>query len=150
MAQTRLAGCGCEDGDDDRDRVVGLLKFSGQASTAGISFLADGGPGTPVTSAPSYPVARRKLRLKNLAVNLLGFTPPSGVSLTVQLLKNGSPVSGFSVTYEAGDTGVLSTKTKRVKLSRDDTFDLQVSLAGIGVLPRFVNLSATIEEVARR
>jgi len=129
----------------------GLLKFSGFAAGAlsGLvpvaSFLADSGAGIGVGSilllAQGYPEAIAR-SLRNLAVNIFGFTVPPLGSIVVELLQNGVPVPGFSVTYNTGDSGIKTVVAGPAPYAIGDTFDLRVTTTGI--LAAGVNVSATV------
>jgi len=119
----------------DHDDEGSLLKFSGILEVGEFPltyYLGDAGPVELWAEIPvTYPVARRT-RLKNLAVNV---TPPvlvpPGALLSVQLFKNGVPVPGFLLTWNAGETtGVKLAKTDELKLSKGDLFDLRATLSG--------------------
>jgi hypothetical protein len=169
MADAQILNPGCDDDCDDDDKEGkrgkrghrghrghrgpggrGLLKFSGAVNSAEgptpvVSYLADhgsglGGPSVLLT-AQGYPVATTP-NLRNLAVNLLGFTVPSSAQLIVELLKNGSPVPGFVVTYNPGETGVHFVAAGPVAFAPPDTFDLRVTTINLGGV--VVNLSATV------
>jgi hypothetical protein len=131
----------------------GLLKFSGQALTApggltAISYLADTGfsivPG-PVVVAPSYPVARA-LNLRNLATNvLIPVIPPTiFVFITIELLQNGTPVPGFTITYGPGETGVKTVAVGPAPFVAGDRFDLKISTNSLAELERGATVSATV------
>jgi hypothetical protein len=127
-----------------------LLKFSGVAapsinSTPLISYLADAGVGVGtvpiITTAPSYPVAIPH-NLQNLSTNVQ-FTLSAGLTLVIQLLKNGAPVAGFLTTYGAGDSGIKSVATAEVPFAIGDTLDLRVTTTGV-FDESGLNVSATI------
>lgn len=132
----------------------GLLKFSGQALTApggltAISYLSDNGfsivPG-PVVVAPNYPVART-LNLRNLATNVLipVIPPTTFVFIIIELLKNGAPVPGFTITYGPGETGVKTVAAGPTPfVAGVDRFDLKISTNSLAELERGVTVSATV------
>ena len=105
-----------------------ILKFSAtpqgpEGAGTTISFLVDDVSQLAPLNPPGYPITDT-LRVHHLGVNL-AVTPADGTSFTVQLYKNGSPVDGFAVTYEAGQTGVRTLRgVKPVKFERGDTLDL--------------------------
>ena len=132
----------------------GLLKFSGTVAPAVegglvVSFLEDYGAGvasfqgvTPVSLAPSYPIAVAR-NLRNMATNLLlGFVVPDGGQIVIELLQNGVSVPGFVITYTGGETGIKSVLAGPAAFAIGDTFDLRVSVTG-GVVDT-VDLSATV------
>lgn len=141
------SGCG---GSRKNKRSGGLLKFSGVANILTdegpvVSYLADAGvgPGIPfVTLPPSYPVAIKR-KLQNFAVNLSGAVIASG-TLLVELLQNGTPLSGFSVTYSTGQSGIKTVQTSSVDAPIGSTFDVRVTATGTSGVAGYVNLSATV------
>lgn len=119
--------------------MFSLLKFCGAAAADGVSYLADFGIGkTAQDTAPSYPIAIHRLELRDIAVNLL--TTLTG-SLTIELLRNGSVVSDFTITYAAGESGVKKLKTDGKTFKRGDTLDVRVTNADAET---DANLSVTI------
>lgn len=110
---------------------AGLLKFSGSATSTstGITFLADSGiPLAPSTTALGYPIATA-MSLENLSTNLSAGGPvPPGATLVFELLQNGVPVPGFSITYVAGENGIKSVAVGPVAFAIGDTFDLRVTV----------------------
>lgn len=115
-----------------------LLKFSGRAlraadATPVPSFLADAGTGgaAPViTVPPSYPVVRES-NARKLTVNLQ--TALAGAAtLTVELLRNGVLVPGFSIAYSAGGTasGVQSVEPAEALFAADDLLDVRTTTTG--------------------
>lgn len=132
----------------------GLLKFAGVVAPAAellpvASFLEDFGTGlgagSIISLAPDYPVAIPRTFV-NMATNLLlGFTVPIGGSIIFELLRNGAPVPGFTITYGAGQTGIQAIAAGPVTFAIGDTFDVRVTVSGTITLP--VNVSATIGTV---
>lgn len=124
--------CGCRDKHKKHKENSSYLKFSGEVPVllaAQTTYLGDAGPVVLGTSIVSYPVARRG-RLKDLAVNIAPpvLVPATGL-VTVQLFKNGVAVPDFVVTWVPGETtGLKSVKTDGLKLSRDDFFDLRLTI----------------------
>jgi hypothetical protein len=141
------AGCGCTTSTTSD----GLLKFSGLAATAEgggsqVSYLVDTGPDTitgfPTFTSPDYPLAQRRT-MQGLSVNLIGVTLSPGQTILVELLKNGTAVPGFSVSFGSGDTGVKSNPdAPRTTFPVGSTFSLRVTTAGFS--GSGVPLSATI------
>lgn len=129
----------------------GLLKFSGICGTdsesAVTSYLADAGfddsdPDLTTSKAPSYPVAVAH-SLVNLATNIsLSPVIPGGGSVTIKLLKNGSPVAGFSITYGPGQSGVMSAVAGPAAYAIGDTFDVEV--ISTDITAPLVDVSATV------
>lgn len=122
----------------------GLAKFSGAMATSGNTFLADTGTAVLVGSNifPDYPVPSAR-NLQNLATNIGAFVVPLGASITFEVLVNTGPVLGYSITYNAGDTGVKSISFGPVALPINAVFSLRVTPTGVIVAP--VEVSATIE-----
>jgi hypothetical protein len=129
----------------------GLLKFSGTADANSestiVSYLADSGVGVGtvpfITVAPAYPVAIAR-SLVNFATNVLGtvIIPPSG-SIVIELLKNGVPVPGFSISYgPLGPTsGIKTVAAGPVAFAIGDTFDVRVTTTDIAA---GIDVSATV------
>jgi len=141
--------CGCDDKHKKHKENSSYLKFSGVVSVllaSQTTYLGDAGP---VSLGPStvisYPVARRG-RLKDLAVNINPpvLVPATGL-VTVQLFKNGVAVPDFVVTWVPGETtGLKSVKTASLKLSRDDFFDLRLTLLNMQTEIDAIVITATI------
>lgn len=132
----------------------GLLKFSGVVAPAlelapVVSYLEDWGIGVGVgaiiSTAPRYPVAVAH-NLRNMATNLLpGFvTPiiPLGGAILIELLRNGVPVPGFSITYGPGESGVKSVLAGPAAFAIGDTFDMRATVSGTVAVD--VDVSATV------
>jgi len=161
MADIRIKSPDCNDDDDckrgkrgKRGRQGppgpssgGLLKFSGLLRFGQgeiISFLADANANN--SFFVNYPVAVTH-SLRNLATNLLYTILPNEGTIVIDLLKNGIPVPGFSITYGPGETGI-----KQVLAGPEifvegppTTFDLRITATDIfneDADP--INLSATI------
>ena len=125
-------GCGCSSsGGSD-----GLLKFSGFIGTAEgggslVSYLADAGLALDavVVNPMNYPMALQRT-LQGLSVNIGTTTLSSGQSVLVEVLRNGSAVPGFNVSYGVGDSGVKTNTTGRITYNPGDTFALRVTTAG--------------------
>jgi len=124
--------CGC---DKKHKENSSYLKFSGIVPVllaSQTTYLGDAGPvilSDSTVAVVSYPVARRG-KLKDLAVNIAPpvLVPGTGL-VTVQLFKNGVAVPDFVVTWVPGETtGLKSVKTDGLKLSRDDFFDLRLTI----------------------
>lgn len=123
----------CDDDDDIDDVTTAWLKFSGgiYPEFGSPRYLCDSAFEAAADTPPAYPAPSRG-KLKDLTVNAHTGTLPEGASITVRLLKNGSPVSGFEVVYSEGEAaGIRRTKTHAVKFSSEDTFDLEVLFNGI-------------------
>ena len=127
------SSCSC---NGSRSGSDGLLKFSGFVGTAEgggsfVSYLADAGIvlDEVETSAMNYPMALQRT-LKGLSVNV-GITLSSGQSILVEVLRNGSSIPGFNVTYGVGDTGVKTNESAGpITYAAGDTFALRVTTAG--------------------
>lgn len=117
----------------------GLLKFSGvvdaNAELTTLNYLPDSGfaSGQPEAVAIAYPAAISRT-LQNLSINVVQALVAG--SVTVQLLRNGAPVLGFSAVYTSADpAGVpITTLTAPEPFNPGDTFDLLVTTTpGTGV-----------------
>lgn len=129
----------------------GLLKFSAAASadseggTSITTFLADGGTDATASGvAPSYPIAVKR-RIRNLATNVLGFTVPSGGSITIDLLLNGSPVAGFSTSYGTGEGGIKQVTAGPLSVSPGDTLDVRVITAVLAISTVLISATLGVE-----
>lgn len=168
MADMTRLGPGCDDDCGERGErgrrgrrgptgpagpaAGGLLKFSAVATPSGegglptTSYLADTGFGFsagPFFVAPNYPVAVAH-SLVNMATNLLqGFVIPTGGSMVFELLRNGVPVPGFTITYGPGESGVKSVLAGPQAYAVGDTFDIQVTTSGAAISAG-VDVSATV------
>jgi hypothetical protein len=105
-----------------KHRSSSFLKFSGM-TLVGQSFLADTGNG-PTSNVPhAYPVPAP---FKTGTMSATIFTTiPVGGSMTIQCVRNGVPVPGFSITFNGGDIGTKSV-TQRVPFAKGDTIGLVV------------------------
>lgn len=124
---------------------AGLLKFSGAvlSTDSGITFLADSGiPLAPSTTALAYPLATAQ-SLKNITANLSSTVPPEA-TVIFDLLQNGVPVAGFTVTYIAGESGIKSALAGPVAFAIGDTFDLRVTISPVNLFEGDPLVSATI------
>jgi hypothetical protein len=111
-----------------------ILKFSGLVPGGEgtvTSFLTDGGPDTEAASTPPrYPFGE-KFKIGVLTCNLLdGATPPPGGLVICQVVKNGTPIPNFAVTYKPGQTGILMTLSKGTKFRPGDTLGLAMIATG--------------------
>jgi hypothetical protein len=111
-----------------------------------VSYLTDTGLGLldPGVFPPSYPVAATR-RLRNLATNLF-FTVATGQLIVIELLRNGTPVPGFVITYGPGETGVKAVTAGPTVFNGapvPDTFDLRVTTTNVSN-DGAVNVSATV------
>jgi hypothetical protein len=89
----------------------------------GQSFLADTGD-LPASSVPhAYPVPT-PFRTGTMSATIFTAVPVSG-SLTIQCVKNGVPVPGFSITFNEGEIGTKSV-TQSVPFNEGDTIGLVV------------------------
>jgi hypothetical protein len=166
MADIEILNSDCDEDDDDKRGKRGkrghrghrghrgldsggLLKFSGVVAPAVegalVTYLTDFGvglgSGSMITTAPSYPVAVPH-NLRNLSTNLLGAVVPVGGSILVELLKNGIPVPGFTITYGPGENGVKSVVAGPVAFAIGDRFDIRVTASALVLIAE--NLSATV------
>jgi hypothetical protein len=127
-----------------------LLKFSGVVApaTEGFvdSFFADFGTGLGNAGilglAPSYPFAVTH-DVRNLAVRVITalIGDPTG-EITFDLLRNGSPVPGFSLSFfVGGPAGNQLAVAGPVTFGSGDRLDLRARATGISAP---VNVSATI------
>jgi hypothetical protein len=99
-----------------------FLKFSGM-TLVGQSFLADTGNG-PTSSVPhAYPVPA-PFETRTMSATIFS-TIPTGGSMTIQCVRNGVPVPGFSITFNGGETGTKSV-TQNVPFAEGDTIGLVV------------------------
>src|SRR4029077_1069753 len=90
----------------------GLLKFSGvvapdPAAVFVISYLADWGvghgAGAVLSEPPSYPFAVDH-SVRNLAVRVISpITGPAGAFITFDVVRNGTEVPGFFITFGVGE-----------------------------------------------
>ena len=147
MSETRVTSLRGAEGS-----ARSLLKFSAtpqapEGSGTLVSFLVDDVAQLAPLDPPGYPITNT-LRVHHLGVNL-AVDVLSGTSFTVQLYKNGVAVDGFSVTYEAGQTGVRTLRgAKPVKFERGDTLDLAAiadAIAGASVGAVSATLAIDIE-----
>jgi len=143
--------CGCNDKHKKHKENSSYLKFSGVVPVllaSQTTYLGDAGPvilSDSTVAVVSYPVARRG-KLKDLAVNISPpvLVPATGL-VTVQLFKNGVAVPDFVVTWVPGETtGLKSVKTDSLKLSRDDFFDLRLTLLNMQTAIDAIVITATI------
>lgn len=128
----------------------GLLKFSGLvAAPEGPtldSFLADWGANllAPAIATPmSYPVAIQRT-VQNMSVNVLdgAILGDPGGTVVFNLLKNGAPVAGFSITFlVGGPTGVQTAVAGPVTFLPGDTLDLRATATSV---IQEINVSATV------
>lgn len=128
----------------------GLLKFSGVVAPAVegsvVSFLADWGVGlgigSVISTAPAYPLAVQH-DVRNLAVRVLGaIVGLPGGTIVFELLRNGVPVPGFSITFTVGGpVGNQVVIVGPVTFFIGDRLDLQATATGITAA---VDVSATI------
>lgn len=127
------SGCGCSNRNSDA-----LLKFSGPVATAEgggtlVTYLPDVGPDAVLLSsaptATNYPLAARRTTM-GLATNVFVTLSP-GQSVLFELLKNGSSVPGFSISYGSGDFGVKTNENApRTTYAVGETFALRVTTSG--------------------
>lgn len=127
-----------------------LLKFTGRSGTGefgSTAYLADPGVGPSVAAlgvAPNYPVGET-FSATTLSVNLLTPTPP-GVTLVVEVLKNGAPLPvPLFVAY--GGANPLSGFRRAVlgaplAYAIGDTFDIRAVVVGLLTTP--LSISATL------
>lgn len=141
--------CGCSDKHKKHKENSSYLKFSGVVPVllaSQTTYLGDAGPVIlGASTVISYPVARRG-KLRDLAVNIAPpvLVPATGL-VTVQLFKNGVAVPDFVVTWVPGETtGLKSVKTDSLKLSRDDFFDLRLTLLNMQTAIDAIVITATI------
>jgi hypothetical protein len=99
-----------------------FLKFSGTV-LVGQSFLADTGSGDASDVPHAYPTPVA-FDTNSMAATLFGAVPIGG-SLTIQCVRNGVEVPGFSITYGEGETGTKSV-SQRVPFAQGDTIGLVV------------------------
>jgi hypothetical protein len=128
----------------------GLLKFSGIVAQpegpSQDSFLADWGANLlalPITAPMSYPVAIQRT-VQNMSVNVLdaSIIGDPGGTIVFNLLQNGVPVPGFSITYlVGGPTGVQTVVAGPVTFLPGDTLDLRATAASVN---QTLDVSATI------
>lgn len=127
----------------------GLLKFSGVVGTDTeldvSSYLADTGfqSGQPETVAIAYPTAILRT-LQNLSINVAQAILAG--SVTVQLLRNGAPVLGFTAVYTSADPpGIpITTLTAPEPFNPGDTFDLLVTVTPGTGIQAGIFVSATV------
>jgi len=164
MADIKIIDRGCDDDDDCKrgkrghrgppgSASGGLLKFSGAVNSdpaqTVVNYLADTNVNSVLLSPfpASYPVAVTH-SLRNLATNLLFQVPQGEGPIVIQLLKNGIPVLGFTITYGPGESGVKAVLAGPEVFvggpPTPDVFDLQVTTTNITSVGSAVNLSATV------
>lgn len=111
-----------------------MLKFSGDVLNTtefptNTSFLADRGiqnsAGNVLGLPPNYHFAVPR-SVQNMTAQV-GFLNP-GASVTIDLLKNGSPVPGFSLTFVSG--GSMTAVAGPVPFAIGDLFDIRVTASG--------------------
>lgn len=99
-----------------------FLKFSG-TTLVGQSFLADTGDGPTSAMPHAYPVPT-PFKTGTMSATIFTAIPPGG-SLTIQCVKNGVPVPGFLITFNAGEIGTKSV-TMPTSFDEGDTIGLVV------------------------
>lgn len=105
------------------------MKFSGVVPTvAGDTYMDDAFTDNS-TNPLAYPIAVA-CKAVNMAVNVLGGGTFGAVTLSVQLLKNGSPVAGFTITYTGVQTGVKTVVAGPSSYVAGDTFDVRCHTDG--------------------
>lgn len=80
--------------------------------------------------------------LVNLATNL-DLTVPALSSIVVELLQNGVPVPGFTITYLPGESGIKSVVAGPQPYAIGDAFDLRVTASNV-TSGGPVSISATV------
>lgn len=144
------SGCHCKKKNCDTSNGSTLLKFSGRTGVGSVSstaYLADPGTGSTVLALlvdPLYPIGE-PLAIRTLAVNLLTATPP-GVTLVVEVLKNGASLA-TPLLLNYGGVNPLSgqqrlTLSPSAQFAVGDTLSLRVITTGLLTSP--LDLSATL------
>ena len=94
---------------------------------------------------PSYPTAVAGSFL-NMATNLRPDVPLAspGSSVVFELLLDGVPVPGFTVTYLPGESGIKTVAAGPVPFAVGQTIDVRITNNGAGLAPPFLDASATV------
>ena len=106
----------------ESDRGPSFLKFSGTV-LVGQSFLADTGSEDASDVPHAYPVPVA-FDTNSMSATIFGTVPIDG-SLTIQCVRNGVAVPGFSITFGGSETGTKSV-SQRVPFAQGDTIGLVV------------------------